>query len=443
MKLALVVTAALVVTGLGPIGSSSAAPTICDGQPVTITGDLDERVTGTPGDDVIVTNGAPYVDALAGNDRICVTGRSPSSASVSVWAGQGNDRVIVLLDNPGVNVRADLGDGADEFHAGATDDFVDAAGENVMGASAVVDDDVDRIETGANHDSVAVGSSGVDVADVVDLGSGNDWLHVRGPPTHGHSFDAGPGSDFLHPGRPRQGAGRLVFDNVQQEARLDGVQVHQWDRFESFSLFSSPDRPAEFIGGPSDEWVAGETLARADMGAGDDYLLVGAGEHAPGGVPPQAPYDGGTGRDRLAYGEMQDDLSVDGTITADLVRKSVEFESNGVREVVELRRMEDLRLWADVVTLRGNDRANTLHAYGCTVTMVGRGGADVLASPPRFDNVNDCLPGMTMRGGPGTDRLIGRAGDDRLIGGTGRDRADGNGGRDLCRAEVLVDCERR
>jgi Ca2+-binding RTX toxin-like protein len=199
-----------------------------------------------------------------------------------------------------------------------------------------------------------------------------------------------------------------------------------------------------FRGGPADEHVSGSSVVRASLGAGDDSLHVTERRYLPADAAAQAaPYDGGPGQDRIAAGVAQDDLTLDERITGDLRRGTVVAESAGDRDVVRFGGFEDLLAWAEEVTLRGSARANTLMAYGCAVSMIGRAGADRLARPERFENHNGCRGGMTMRGGTGPDVLRGRQGPDRLLGGGGRDRAVGAGGRDLCRAEVRVACERR
>jgi len=310
-NLALASTAALAATVLAPI-TASAAPGTCAGQPVTMMAGPGESVDGTDGDDVIVVDRARRVDALDGNDRVCVTWLR-GQQRVTIDAGDGDDRVLVLSDNRRATVYALLGSGGDVFR-----------------------------------------------------------------------------------------------------------------------------------GGPADETVTGSSIVRASLGAGDDSISVTERKYLPADAPQQAaPYVGGPGRDRLVAGVAQDDLTVDERIVGDLRRGTVAATNDSDTDVVRMRRFEDLRLYGDVVTVRGDGGPNSLQAYGCTVRIVGRAGADVLAQPQRFENFNGCRRGMTMRGGRGADVLRGRAGPDRLIGGAGHDRAVGNDGRDLCRAEVRRNCERR
>ncbi len=97
------------------------------------------------------------------------------------------------------------------------------------------------------------------------------------------------------------------------------------------------------------------------------------------------------------------------------------------------------------VRMKGNDKKNTLDAFGHDVVVSGGDGRDLLR---RVGNGFDLdLPRCgayksVFRGQGGPDRLSGRLGNDRLLGGRGHDVADGAGGLDTCRAEVRKHCER-
>ena len=81
------------VTLAGPpaqaeLGPERAAPT-CNGLALTAEGSPNGTVIGTAGDDVILTRGATRVDAGAGDDSICVTGKG----TAVINAGPGDDFV--------------------------------------------------------------------------------------------------------------------------------------------------------------------------------------------------------------------------------------------------------------------------------------------------------------------------------------------------------------
>ena len=72
LTIALVVPSAIALTG--PVAPTYAAAAVCQGQPATIEGSTG-TITGTEGNDVIVSTGADTdVQALGGNDLVCVVG---------------------------------------------------------------------------------------------------------------------------------------------------------------------------------------------------------------------------------------------------------------------------------------------------------------------------------------------------------------------------------
>lgn len=105
----------------------------------------------------------------------------------------------------------------------------------------------------------------------------------------------------------------------------------------------------------------------------------------------------------------------------------------------------DAAVSAPRVVLAGNEKSNDLHARGCVVRALGRGGRDrlqprVIGRPdaPHFN----CASRTTAMGGPGADEiygsgdrdeLLGNAGDDEIFGRAGADRLDGGAGDDLLR----------
>lgn len=77
-----------------PTASADAAGETCEGRPATIVGTPDARLDGTPGDDVILTNGAYVVKAGNGNDVVCVSSAADGwTDTVRVDAGAGDDTV--------------------------------------------------------------------------------------------------------------------------------------------------------------------------------------------------------------------------------------------------------------------------------------------------------------------------------------------------------------
>jgi Ca2+-binding RTX toxin-like protein len=422
----------LLSTGaIGPTAMDAPAPMTCEGLQATVIAGPEEHAVGTDGDDVIVVDRAWSVDAKAGNDRVCVVTLA-GDRTAAIAAGSGDDRVLVLSTNERAGVSADLGAGADVFLGGVTRDH--------LTLRDAVDDDVDQISTGANDDLVTVGGD-AEVADDIDLGPGDDGLYLNSSAAAGHRFVGGPGVDVLRPALPEV-AGLLVVDNALEKATHSGSEVLTWDGFEQFTV-GTRDRPVVFIGGPRGEWLSTDGLVRATMGGGDDTVSMGALLYAEADTPQATPVViGGSGRD-LYIQAVQDDVTVEGWTVADLARGTISSRLNGINDLRRLSGIEDLRIYGDVVTVRGDARANRVEAFGCSVTVNGRAGADTLASPARRENHNGCRRGLTFRGGAGDDIMMGRQHGDTLLGGRGKDRAVGRSGRDLCRAEVRLSCELR
>ena len=102
MKLRAALTAALVVPSAlaltGPVAPTYAAAAVCQGQPATIEGSTG-TITGTEGNDVIVATGLDTdVQALGGNDLICVVGGDVST-------GAGDDSVVSTAAAGGFTTR--------------------------------------------------------------------------------------------------------------------------------------------------------------------------------------------------------------------------------------------------------------------------------------------------------------------------------------------------
>lgn len=113
MKLRAALAAATVLPSAvflaGPVAPAHAAAT-CLGEPATIEGSAG-TITGTEGNDVIVTHGTdPEVRALGGHDLICVEGGD-------VYTGPGNDAVVSTAP-AGAHTFAYMSEGTDFYISG-------------------------------------------------------------------------------------------------------------------------------------------------------------------------------------------------------------------------------------------------------------------------------------------------------------------------------------
>ncbi|WP_193614176.1 hypothetical protein [Nocardioides lijunqiniae] len=372
--------AGLALAAAGPTGSAGAAPTTCQGQPVTIVATADATtVQGTEGPDVIdgAGRGSLTILGLGGDDVIC----SGAGSYVTIDGGDGDDELLFVGDGDGEG----RGGGGDDRLVDATYNWpsvtmVPGPGDDtvvgrarvtrlVFGGSAGVRIVAgDGIADGEGHDTFSgirrfVGTAASDTF----VGSESDDSFRGGPETDGSTPSGAPdvafgggGSDFLElVGRAEGGEGS------------DGLRVH----------------------GPN---------ASASGGPGSDRLLLFPGSSCTTACRLHA--DGGAGLDRVTLNPGGRGVRVDLTSGR---------ASMGDRGRVSLVGLEDVVGTAYQDVIIGNARPNRLY---------GEGGHDLL------------------RGRGGADRLYGAGGRDVLDGGGGRDRADGGLARDRCQAEVRRSC---
>ena len=200
------------------LGPERAAPT-CNGLPLTAEGSPNGTVIGTAGDDVILTRGATRVDAGAGDDSICVTGKG----TAVINAGPGDDFVGARAHKGKSFVS--LGFGDDAFYGGDGNDRV----WSQEASNQTSPDDSDLIDTGGGDDYVISGSSTALNTDVVTLGPGDDALVTYGS-SGGASLSGGLGINTYQPlpgpsGERRLGLRQRDRAGVEGRRRPDRVVV--------------------------------------------------------------------------------------------------------------------------------------------------------------------------------------------------------------------------
>jgi Ca2+-binding RTX toxin-like protein len=172
---------------------AAAARATCNARVATIVGTGQARLTGTPGDDVIVgTAAAERIDGGGGNDTICAgAGADTVNAGADqdvvfggegddrLRGGSGNDRVFgddgddLVLGNAGED-ELHGGRGADRMAGGDGFDTVDGeAGNDVLDDQKLGGAGRDRLLGGSGADQIRTRGGG---ADVVDCGAGRDTL---------------------------------------------------------------------------------------------------------------------------------------------------------------------------------------------------------------------------------------------------------------------------
>lgn len=480
------------LTLLVPTVAAQAAGETCRGEAATIVGS-GPTLTGTEGRDVIVTGPARDVDALGGDDVVCVTPTMTDTNVVEVDAGTGDDTVDTTAASDRYRVIAVLGAGADSFAGGAAYDVVHAGDRTAVASStqdaAQVDTERDTVDTGDSADYVLSGSAGAVNHDVVRLGAGRDTVDL---PTADVAPDAvldgGPDADTLTLAAGEHDLGLDMALGVFASGR----GTAGFASFESAAVRTGSAR-FTYRGTPGDDALTvttdggTPTLDVATAGGDDEITFRGATPAA--AVAAGSRIDGGEGRNALVAAFRA------GKVSLHLGRGRLEVDGrsstvSGLRDAV---------LMAPEVTMVGDRRGNDLSFVGCRGRLRGGGGADRLESTrdSRFElydygcraevvasggsgadrifggeagdrlrggRDNDTIEGRRgsdrvwgdagrdrvdaadgndrVWGGSGRDVLRGEAGRDALVGGTGRDTVDGAGGRDRCVAERERRCER-
>ena len=404
----------------GP-AAEAAAPT-CQGKRATKVGSPGQAVLrGTARRDVMVTNGSARAYGGAGNDLICVTRRATATR---VFDGPGHD--VVDARGAAGPISADVDGGNDVIRGSRYADRVRPHPSSVANPGGA-----DSLFLGAGNDEVEWSTSSGD--DEVQLGPGDDaiaYAMTRSGPVL-DVFGGDGRDDLTLGGRP----GTWSVDLGAGRVRGRSSVLARLGQFERYDLYELGSKDWDGGAGPTQVTVVGsagrdvvdlgqgnpvvydtdyayvDRSVSAHLGAGDDRLLWRAND---AGVA-----WGGPGDDELVV-RGHDQLRGDGDLT------TREFVSTYAYDDVTYRQVFDLAGWEAVLveefraaSLRGDGGANRLGAlsptsYPTPVTVVGRGGDDV---------------------------LVGSSRDDVLLGGDGTDRADGRAGRDRCDAETTTGCE--
>ncbi|RYB90177.1 hypothetical protein EUA06_12350 [Nocardioides glacieisoli] len=459
--------AALGLTLLAPTSVATAAGETCRGEAATIVGERTKVIAGTEGRDVVVTNGSSKVDTFGGDDLVCVTGRDGRSGTtygISIDTGAGNDVVDgTAARSWGVDLR--LGEGADRFEGGASDDQVLAGAITFVNGEVVyVDGDTDVLIGGGGDDSLRSGQDGAANGDLLLGDGGDDSLSFTGVRAEGSLIDGGAGSDSLG---LALSAGAHVLDNVGGALQRDGALMRTWTQVERFYVSAVAGATLDVRGSDEAEtvWLSDPVPVVAALGGGDDTFAV------PAVLPAGSSLAGGDGRDRFDFGI--EDGSVEWDLRSGTVRSGdTTFSAAG---------FEDGFVSAPRTRLVGTGGPNDLSANSCDARIDARNGPDSVSihSDGTFEEFDTCTGSTVLVGGRGHDRISSRAGsedrmvggrgndmfyavggddavfggpgrdaaelgpgNDRFFGGPGRDTVDGEQGRDSCRAERRTSCER-
>ena len=416
----------LAVLGPATVPAQAVGET-CRGEAATIVG-TGTSITGTEGRDVIVSGSAGVINALGGDDLICLAGTVSSSNVLSVDAGSGSDLVDTTALAPGYYVTTVLGAGADTFVGGRADDSVYAGEPAALpdgGSGPGADTEVDTIDTGEAGDYVATGSPGTANHDVVRLGPGDDGLSIASPQVAADAvLDGGEGGEEGDTLRLASGDTDIDLDMAAGTFSTSTGSARATS-FESVVLTVGTAK-VTYRGTAGNDSIyvrptSGTPTLDIATAAGQDEIVV-----EPASVAAGSRIDGGEGRNGLTAANAA------GSMSLDLEQGSwvVDGRSTAVAG------LQDAFLIAADVTMVGNDRGNNLAFAGCRADLTGGDGRDRLSNvyDSYFESYTfDCRARTTMSGGSGADALRGGQGADRLSGGSGADQIEGRGGNDRVR----------
>lgn len=441
VALALVVFGIVVAEFADP--AAAAVGQTCHGAEATVVGTPGEDLQGTAGPDVVVTNGALYVNADAGNDLVCVTGGAGLSEQehMDIDAGDGDDVIdATIVESDRLSVR--LGQGNDTFTGGPESDGVEANSAFDDSSPDARTAGTDIVSTGAGDDFVVTGGlPGFPDHDTIDLGPGRDTASVTASTDPALPIQGGEGSDEFEFARSSL-HDTLVIDNAAQRATHAAATVMTWSSFERFRLSPiGPYEPPSFIGGAGSERLqAYVPLTFIDLGGGNDLVNLELERK----LVNHASYAGGPGDDDfILYAGPGDSAR---RVRLDLPRGRLLFQREKQAVRARIGGFERHRLSADLFVFRGTAAPDRVEWHGCHGVIEG-GRGDDLIEEFSVPDVGCGYPvnraDIVVRGGAGDDRLMGGGGPNVLIGGAGDDRADGRGGhRDRCVAEREIRCER-
>jgi Ca2+-binding RTX toxin-like protein len=455
-----------------------------------------DEIFGEEGNDTIYgERGGDKLDGGGGNDKI-YGGRGSDqieggAGSDLVEGEQGNDDVEGGAGDHDI-VEGNQGD--DSLHGGAgnEDVIIGSTGNDKIDGGPGEHDIADYAGTGGGvtinlQTQTVTGAENEHLEGIEDAigGSGNDT--IIGSSATANRMDGGPGSDHLEASGPGDEAfggpgGDQCTGGFAQEtscgpaAGSNGLAVEIYESIDGSSTLiltgtNGPDQgTVNYSGGKytitgsditngdptNPDCTGGSTITctgkvnaiEANMGAGNDEMVIGAG--VPHSVP--STLEGGTGSDKLVGGPANDVLYAGEDSDPDTL------EGGGGNDVLYGVNIFHPKKDSGAATMNGGPGSDLMiGGQPCDGdTFNGGPGANDSASFARVHNsgsvaveatiggtvttpgVGNCTPGHItsstekIEGSPGNDILTGDNGPNTLLGRGGNDKLDGKGGFDDC-----------
>lgn len=362
-----------------------------DGMAGTVfrAGNGHDRITGTPGNDVI--DGGEGHDSIHGGDGDDVLRGGNGSDTVN--GGSGNDQVFGEFGNDSING----GSGSDLAEGNGGHDWVSGGGDGGSG-------DLDTVRGNDGNDSL-YGESG----SLVEGGEGNDTLTGSGSTT----MRGGNGDDSLSGEAGNQS--------------LDGGDGND-------TLFGGEDDDT-LIGGPGHDLMDDLVSAALPLDdEGDDVMRGGAGNDTIDGGSGSDDIDGGDGDDVLRGGSYSDSNpltaaeTINGGLGHDVFRHQLNGFTDGSPNTITLSDTQLVQAHATLL-ITGIEVAIIKLSPAGLIDASAYSGASILEG--------NNIAGSTIIGGSGSDDIFAAElamagdGDDTVHGSSAGDSVFGEGGDDV------------
>jgi Ca2+-binding RTX toxin-like protein len=329
---------------------------------------------------------------LAVGQTMAISGAAETDAALTMLGGAGNDTLT----------------------GGAKDDTLDGgAGNDTLTAGT----GEDTVQGGAGNDMIVLAGN-LDAGDRIDGGADLDTVNLNGDYAAGVVFSATTVINVETITLTAGNSYRLVLDDATNSAGLT-VKGSALVGPNTLLLDGSAELSAALTasGGTGDDTLIG--------GGGNDVLTGGNGNDtlvAGSGIDTLA---GGNGNDTLDLGADLDPADkIDGGANLDTLKLDGDYGAGLVFGATTVVNVET------IVVAAGHDYALTLNnatnAAGLTVDGSALGSGNSLT----LDGSQETASALTAAGGAGDDSLTGGAGADLLTGGAGNDTLTANAGND-------------
>ena len=403
-----------------------------DGDDSLDGGEGNDLVLGTAGDDSLQGDlGDDTVNGGEGQDTLVM--ESVSDGADSLIGGPGGD--LISYQNRSAAVRLSLDDAADD---GESDIFGPGEGDFVSA-------DIETVIGGAGDDLIVAAAT----TRLVEGRGGNDtFVDAEGV----QRYVGGEGDDTLFAAEQADGPddfdGGDGLDRLDYSARTAGVRVGNSGQNGADGEGDSFLNVEAFFGGSGDDVLTapgGSMTSRVTLmgNAGNDRLTGGADGDSLVGGPGDDTLDGQGGGDELR-GDFGDDTFLVGnesqsagdTLVGDDGIDTADFTGRADGLLIVVGDEGDANgptIRDDVEAFVGGGGDDTLDARDAdfAVTLRGGGGSDSLLGSAFADALYGGDGDDSLDAGDGDDHLYGDAGDDRLIGGAGMDSLRGHEGADF------------